>query len=398
MIKVLNIASFIPIKELELDNDISLKIYSDLSKTYAIKSEFVKPVSNIPKWAAFIKKSLKIRREIFSRKDYFDTKYNLKIHFYRDTLPFINKLPFNTDFLLPLQYKIYKKFLKDLIISYQPDLIHSHSICPDSYYAMELFREFNIPYILTIRGSRSGFYFSKQGQEILRNASAITSPDHRVFLSLKQEFPIELIPHGIDDFWYNENKKIFNSDKYRLVTVSRLLEMKNIQIVLKAVARLLQEGYQVTYDIIGDGYFRENLTSLAEELSIMKNVRFHGFQDAEYIRDIYKDTDIFVMLSYPETFGRSYFEASAQGLYIIGVKNTGAYGHLTDSEAIFIDIDELQLVEAIKSINSDEFYLKTSRAGIKVNELRNSMIIEKYYKIISRVIASDQNSHQTYYE
>ena len=390
MIKVLNIAQFIPIKGLQLDNDISLKIYSDLYNAYGIQSEFIKPVESVPKWQSYLKNSSKIRREIFSRTDYFNSKYNIKIHFYKGTSPIIDLIPFDTDFLLPLQFNCYNKFLINLIKTYGPHLIHAHSIHPDSYYAYELFKKTNIPYILTIRGSLSKVYYSKAGREILKYASTITTPSHALWSKMDDKYAVELLPHGIDDIWFNGKKKEFSSGILRLVTVSRLLKMKNIQIVLKAVARLINEGYKITYDIIGDGDYLASLINLTNDLNLNGFVRFHGFQNAEYMVNVYQNTDIFVMLSYPETFGRSYFEAAAQGLYIIGAKNTGAYGHLTESEAVFIDIDEFQLIETLKRIDSNEFYSKTSRIAAKINEFRNSKIIDKYYKIISGIVKSPE--------
>ena len=382
MIKVLNIAQFIPVEGLRPDNNISLKIYSDLSSRYRIHSEFVKPVGRTLKLIQLLKRSSKIRRDIFSQIDYVDKKYGIKISFYKDKFPLINRVPVKTNFLLPLEYKFYRHFLLDMVRTYQPDIIHAHSIDPDAYYAFKLSEEFSIPYILTLRGTYSSIYDSCRVKKILKNASSITTPNYTLWSLLKMQCNIELLPHGIDNIWFNENQKIFNSDSLRLVTVSRLLEMKNIPVVLKAVARLIAEGFIVTYDIVGDGEFREKLEGLTNELRIGEFVTFHGFRNAEYIRQIFNNTDIFVMLSYPETFGLSYFEAAAQGLYIIGVWNTGAYGHFTEKEATFIDIDENQLIDVLKNINNREFAKKTSRMRSKVSNFSNSRIIERYYEIL----------------
>lgn len=381
--KVLNIAHLIPVEGLPPDNDIALKIYADLFKQYGIYSEFVKSVGNIPELVAILKRSLRIRRDIFSRLDYINPKHNIRIHFYKGTFPLIARiLPFNTDFLLPLQFKYYKRSLINVVSIYNPNLIHAHTIFPDGYYALELHKRYNIPYILTIRGPLYRLYYEKKGQEILRHAASITTPSWSLWNGLNKSFRIDLIPHGLDDCWYVDEQRMFNPGTLCLVTVSRLLKMKNIQLVLRVMAGLIQKGYRVTYDIIGEGEYREQLVNLAKELNIHEFVRFHGFQSGEYIRNVYKRADIFIMLSYPETFGMSYFEAAAQGLYIIGVKNTGAYGHFTEEEATFIDIDESQLAETLKKMDSDEFVMKTSKMRMKIQAFRNSEIIERYYEIL----------------
>jgi len=386
MVKVLNIAQFVPVEGLYPDNDVSLKTYSDLNKYYGVSCEFVKPVGHITKMAAILRKSSKIRRSLYFGKAYFDRKHKIKVHFYRGTFPFINRIPFDTGFLLPFELKIYGKALFDLVEEYKPDLIHAHSIFPDAYYAMRISERYNLPYIVTVRGTYTKKYHSGTGRRILSGAASVTTPSYSLWEKLSKDYGIELLPHGIEEEWFNKKRRSFSPDKIRLTTVCRLLKMKNIHVVLRSVSRLINEGYNVVYDIIGEGDFRIDLIALTRRLGLAEVVRFHGHQDADYIRKVYENSDIFVMLSYPETFGISYFEAAAMGLYIVGVKGTGSYGYFNGDEASFIDIDEQQLTDLLKGLSVKEMETRSARAMEKSRMFHNHQIIERYFNIIKSSI------------
>ena len=55
----------------------------------------------------------------------------------------------------------------------------------------------------------------------------------------------------------------------------------------------------------------------------MPVVTYHGKQDMESMKELYRSMDIFAMLSYPETFGLVYVEAMSQGLPVIYTKGEG---------------------------------------------------------------------------
>lgn len=386
ILKILNIASFIPINGFPPENDISLKIYADLRKSYGIESEFVKPVSHIPNWLACLKGSLRQRRRIISNKDYIDANHNIRVHFFSSSLPLANRLPFDTKFLKPLEYAFYRDSLEQKVRAFGPHIIHAHSVFPDGYYAMKLSEKFSIPYILTVRGLFDDRYKNTLVKKVLKNAFKLTTPSYSLYAALKDNYNVELLPHGIDDFWYTTEKKHYSREPIKLITVSRLLEMKHIQTILHSIAELKHEGIAVEFSIVGDGEYKKELERLVKELAITDCVIFHGWLTSEKIMEVYRNHHIFIMLSYPETFGRVYFEAAAQGLLIIGVKDTGAYGHFSNEEAFFIDIDKEQVKEILRKLTSAEFDKKAALLRKKVLEYENASIIKRYYNIINSTI------------
>ena len=62
----------------------------------------------------------------------------------------------------------------------------------------------------------------------------------------------------------------------RLLTVGRLVEKKGIEFSVRAVAQLLREGFDLQYEIVGDGPLRNQLTQLTIELAHWPNYFCRG--------------------------------------------------------------------------------------------------------------------------
>jgi len=385
-IKILNLARFIAIKGLPPENDISLKIYYYLREKYGIQSRFIKPVSKIPKWAAWLKKTLKKRREIFNNENYVDEKYNIPVKFLKESIFLLGRiLNRNKKIKTYIQYKILKRELNKEIVNFKPDLIHAHTVFPDGYYSYQTYKNKGIPYIVTLRGEYNKKYESEIYRKILQNAAHIHTPSVTLYKRLNKYYPIDLQPHPLESKWFEDrNKKRF--DALNLITVCRLLEMKNIDIVLKAVQILHNRGYEVTYTIVGDGRYEEELKNLTKELGISAIVSFKGYRSHKEIKDYYSKANIFVMLSRPETYGRVFFEAAAQGLVVIGSKNTGADGHLTEKEGIFIQETVDNLVHILKNTTEEEFKSISENAQKHTYQFKEDKVINQYYKIIQEAI------------
>lgn len=114
-----------------------------------------------------------------------------------------------------------------------------------------------------------------------------------------------------------------------ITTVSRLTAKKGITWVLDAVNMLIQRGYTVTLNIIGDGICREKLEVYADLLGIKNQIRFHGFKTHEEILRILKQTDVFVQASVTienglqEGIPNTLKEAMARGIPVIGTYHAG---------------------------------------------------------------------------
>jgi glycosyltransferase involved in cell wall biosynthesis len=100
-----------------------------------------------------------------------------------------------------------------------------------------------------------------------------------------------------------------------LVTASRLVPYKRVDLVVQALAKLLPEHPQLRLRIIGQGPERPRLEVLADELGVAANVDFVGYVPLhdDVLKEIAK-ASVFVSASEIEGFGISVVEAAAVGV------------------------------------------------------------------------------------
>jgi glycosyltransferase involved in cell wall biosynthesis len=114
---------------------------------------------------------------------------------------------------------------------------------------------------------------------------------------------ITLIPHGFDVERFNPHA----IKQKRILIVTRMLERKGVQYLLKAL-----EGFTVDYSvhIVGDGPFLPTL------------------------KELYETSSIFVLTSEAENFPVVLLESMAAGLAIITTKGTGCAEVVGDSAVL----------------------------------------------------------------
>jgi hypothetical protein len=108
--------------------------------------------------------------------------------------------------------------------------------------------------------------------------------------------------------------------KGKFVTVSRLSDEKNLDILIKAFAvanqgKVLSDGSELTLDIYGEGVERENLERLIKKYDAESFITLKGHHKMD---DLYQEYSTYVSASFAEGFGLSLMEAVGSGLFIVG--------------------------------------------------------------------------------
>lgn len=137
-----------------------------------------------------------------------------------------------------------------------------------------------------------------------------------------------------------------------LLTVGRMdsrERYKGQDRVIEALPKLLGDGHDVAYVIVGDGDDRLRLERLARDKGMTERVHFVGDMDQDELVAIYRAADLFVMPSSGEGFGISYLEAMASGTPALGLDRGGARDALADGELGMIAA-EADLAEAIAGL------------------------------------------------
>ncbi len=109
---------------------------------------------------------------------------------------------------------------------------------------------------------------------------------------------------------------------FTLITVSRLVNVKNIKGVLRCIHSLKSKGFVLRFVILGSGEEEFNLKSLSRELLIEDSVEFLGHVENPEIE--LNKADLFILNSFSEGFSNSLLEAMAYGIPSLSTATGGA--------------------------------------------------------------------------
>ena len=164
-----------------------------------------------------------------------------------------------------------------------------------------------------------------------------------------------------------------------ILSVSRLVPCKGLDIVLNALPALLKNFPRLQYWIAGDGPQRATLGRLARTLKVDHAVSFLGelshtksSGDIPHLPELYRQASIFVLPTRvdsetgPEGFGIVYLEASASGLPVVAARSGGAAEAVIENETgLLVPPDDPQaLTQALsRLLNDAEMRQRLGRAG-----------------------------------
>lgn len=372
-----------PIPDRELENDIQLvtaryheERYPDVNYFFLLLVPYTnKMLSNFSdKWKGYYK----LRKEgsyIHDGKKIYVLSYPV---FKRDRL-FRNLLGV-------VAYHIHKRSLKRILNKYNIDLVLAQGILLSGILANNISKSLNVPYIVTTRG----LWKSKKNDfpiSVLSDARATINLNFFDFeIASKQNRNSFLVPHGLSDVFLNCQKDYKGSVQkpIRVVTLCRLLQLKNIDKVLYA---LKESSIDFIFHIYGEGPDHERLASLVNMFGFKNRVIFKGFAPYDKVPSILSMYDVFVMPSFPETLGRAFFEAMACGLPVIGTRGCGIDGYIENGKEGFLinhaDVEELS--DVLKRLANDRTLLEEMGKNAKrltENYTWNAIIdkIDKIYR------------------
>jgi glycosyltransferase involved in cell wall biosynthesis len=130
---------------------------------------------------------------------------------------------------------------------------------------------------------------------------------------------------------------------WRLVNVALHVEVKALDVLLRAFAQVTASWPDLQLELIGDGPLTPDLQALARELGVAERVRFAGRQTPAAISDALRASHVFVLSSLSENMPLAVLEALCCGLPVAAtdvggiheaVGNDGALARAGDPEAL----------------------------------------------------------------
>jgi len=289
-------------------------------------------------------------------------------------------------------YFMYENIVKRLVKSIKPDILHAHWATSYGYLGA---RTGFHPYIISTWGrdvykaTEGSFFYKKLLKYSLNKADLVTATSKDLTWET-QKFTrkqVKHIPFGVNiDFW--KPSKVENSGQIITIGIVKKLEpYYGVEYLLKAFHLVLKKFSNVKLLIIGDGYEKNRLENLANELNIKEHVEFKGLINHVELLDYYHVIDIFVVPSLIESFGVVVVEAASCGLPVIASNVNGLPETVIDGETGFLVPPQNPQIIAEKIsylINNPEIRKRMGKAARKFVEenyvwKKNAALMEKLY-------------------
>ena len=227
------------------------------------------------------------------------------------------------------------------------DLCHATTLFSDGPLAYKLFRQYGIPYVVTVRNTDVNEFMKvaphawPNGRRVLRHATKIvflskamqdkfcrSAVVRGLLPSLRDKFVLQT--NGIDDWWLSHVTTEPALDNHALLYVGRFDTNKNVERLIGAVESLSREFPDIRLTLVGGGGGREK--------SVLEAVRQHPerlqylgpIYDKEKLQAVYRQHTLFAMPSIFETFGLVYLEALSQNLPVVYTRGQGIDGLLDE--------------------------------------------------------------------
>jgi glycosyltransferase involved in cell wall biosynthesis len=140
----------------------------------------------------------------------------------------------------------------------------------------------------------------------------------------------------------------------RLVNVAMHVEVKALDVLLRAFASVAASRPALTLELIGEGPLTAGLQRLAAELGLAGRVRFGGTASPERIAEVLRQSDLFVLSSLSENMPLAVIEALCCGLPVAGTDVGGVPEAVGGDGVLASPADPEALAAAIETV-LDEF-------------------------------------------
>ncbi|PYR41831.1 MAG: hypothetical protein DMF93_07450 [Acidobacteria bacterium] len=201
----------------------------------------------------------------------------------------------------------------------KPDVVHAHAL----YQAARL-RVDDTPVVINVPGEPHARY-----RRDLAQADALVGDGWAVeHLPARIGLPIERVPKGVDAERFTPDGPSLREDLHLerrkvVVAVARLVPIKNVPLLVEAIARVRERVPNVHLLIVGDGPERSAVRALVGELGLVDCVTFTGHVPHRDTPACYRTADVFALSSDFDNSPNAVLEAMASGLPVVATEAGG---------------------------------------------------------------------------
>lgn len=227
----------------------------------------------------------------------------------------------------------------NIIKKENPDLVHINALTTKTIALAAL--KCKKPIIWHIREMMeedlgSHFWGQKEAHALMKKADcfiAISKCVENKYQKIVGEEKIRCIYNGIDSSRFLcTDHEILRDDKIVITMAGRITRAKGQYSCLHALIGLLKEDSNIILQFAGEGNAKDvqEIVNLADKEGLTEQVRFLG--NVKEIEKIWRNTDIAVVYSKFEAFGRVTVEAKMAGALVVGFSSGGTTELICDGE------------------------------------------------------------------
>lgn len=274
------------------------------------------------------------------------------------------------------------RYLKELIETIQPDIIHAHHPWLLGHAALKIARMRDCPVVFThhtlyhaythyvplphkitsfLITQRLGTYYA-QVDHIIAPSDAVA----QVITAHQTETAVSIVASPIRSCFFMPEKALRASTQPRkLLYVGRFVREKNMHAMLDAVALLPQGSYEL--DVVGYGQLWHEIQSYAyDTLGLDRaQVRFHQKANQASLVAWYRQADLFLFPSSSDTQGLVLAEAMACGTPAIALDGPGQRSIINNGYNGYIVQTVHEMAATIEMLTHDEQLLQKLSCGAR---------------------------------
>ncbi len=311
-------------------------------------------------------------------------------------------LMFHHAFRFTLPAPFIKSRVREVIVSWQPDLIHSQGHFSIGRSAIAVAKERGIKVVATNHfmpenltpylhlpermNHRIKEIMWRDFVSVFKHAARVTTPTETAAKLIRGRLPqsIDVISCGVDLTRFTpENRSGSIRARYHLpenvrllLFVGRLDPEKNVDLLMHA-AKIATAKADFHVVIAGAGVEERRLSDLVKELGLESKVTLTGFVANEDLPALYASADGFLLACAAELQSIATLEAMASGLPVIVVNALALpeLGREGENGFLFKDLDAADCAEKMAALFSDEPRRKAM--GVRSREIAETHDIRK---------------------
>lgn len=245
------------------------------------------------------------------------------------------------------------------------DLIHAHFIYPEGAVAHRLGQRYGVPFVVSEHAPWTRGWFARMAvrRESLaagRAAGALMPDSEDVRRSIARWVgdvtPLIIVPEGVDgDLFAPYGAHAYVEDQILFVGWPNF--NKGVDVLLRALALLVERGEPGRLLLVGGGYYRSTrrqelqLKELAASLELGDRVIFAGPKPHAEVAKLMAQSALLVLPSRAEAFGAVLVEALACGTPVVATRCGGPEDFVTPEVGQLVPVeDEVALAEALATV------------------------------------------------